>query len=154
MKRILIVEDDKVVAAGYKQRFTSAGFTVDLAPDGLEGIRQSTAGKPDVVLLDLLMPRLDGLEVLKYIRGHPDLSDLPVVVFSNSYMTNMIESAWRAGANQCLMKASTTPTQVIEVVNKGLERCGSSIIGPSKTSALRACGQPACRQDRLVRKTS
>jgi len=122
MKTILIVEDDKVVAAAYRQRFTEAGFKVELAQDGLEGIRMVTSVPADVVLLDLLMPRLDGLEVLKYIRGHPDLKQLPVIVFSNSYMTNMIENAWRAGANQCLMKASSTPSQVLDAVKKVLQR--------------------------------
>ena len=120
MKKILIVEDDQVVASAYKQRFAKAGFIVEVAEDGLDGLQLATTAKPDVVLLDLLMPRLDGLELLKYIRTHPDLASLPVVVFSNSYMTNLVENAWRAGANQCLMKASTTPAEVIDAVNKVL----------------------------------
>jgi CheY-like chemotaxis protein len=120
MKKILIVEDDQVVASAYQRRFVKAGFIVEVAEDGLEGLQLATAAKPDVVLLDLLMPRLDGLEMLKYIRTHPDLASLPVVVFSNSYMTNLVENAWRAGANQCLMKASTTPAEVIDAVNKVL----------------------------------
>jgi CheY-like chemotaxis protein len=125
MKKILIVEDDQLVATAYKKRFQEAGYEVEWAPDGLEGIKLVSAVKPEVVLLDLLMPRLDGIEVLKYIRSHPDLKHLPVVVFSNSYMTNLVENAWRAGADQCLMKASTTPAQLFDAVNKAIQKAAA-----------------------------
>ena len=122
MKTILIIEDDRVIAATYKKRFLDAGYGVEWAPDGLEGVKMVTAMKPTVVLLDLLMPRLDGIEVLKFIRSHPEVKHLPVVVFSNSYMTNLVEAAWRAGADQCLMKASTTPAQLFDAVNKAITK--------------------------------
>ncbi len=125
MKRILIVEDDQLVASAYKKRFQEAGYEVEWAPDGLEGIKLVSSVKPEVVLLDLLMPRLDGIEVLKYIRSHPDLKHLPVVVFSNSYMTNLVENAWRAGADQCLMKASTTPAQLFDAVDKAIQKAAA-----------------------------
>lgn len=130
MKKILIVEDDQLVASAYRKRFGEAGYSVDWAPDGLEGIKMVGAIKPDVVLLDLLMPRLDGIEVLKYIRTHPDLKNLPVVVFSNSYMTNLVESAWRNGADQCLMKASTTPAQLFDAVNKAMQKAAARMAAP------------------------
>lgn len=130
MKKILIVEDDQLVATAYKKRFREEGYEVEHAPDGLEGIKMVTAVKPDIVLLDLLMPRLDGIEVLKYIRNHPDLKNLPVVVFSNSYMTNLVENAWRAGADQCLMKASTTPAQLFEAVNKAMLKAAARVSAP------------------------
>ena len=131
MKKILIVEDDQLVATAYKKRFREAGYEVEWAPDGLEGIKMVGTLKPDVVLLDLLMPRLDGIEVLKYIRSHPDLKNLPVVVFSNSYMTNLVESAWRAGADQCLMKASTTPAQLFDAVNKAMQQAATRASMPT-----------------------
>jgi CheY-like chemotaxis protein len=130
MKKILIVEDDQLVATAYKKRFREAGYEVEWAPDGLEGIKMVSALKPDVVLLDLLMPRLDGIEVLKYIRSHPDLKNLPVVVFSNSYMTNLVENAWRSGADQCLMKASTTPAQLFDAVNKAMQKAATRAAAP------------------------
>jgi len=134
MKKILIVEDDQLVATAYKKRFREAGYEVEWAPDGLEGIKMVGTLKPDVVLLDLLMPRLDGIEVLKYIRSHPDLKNLPVVVFSNSYMTNLVESAWRAGADQCLMKASTTPAQLFDAVNKAMQKAATRASAPDPAS--------------------
>lgn len=129
MKKILIVEDDQLVATAYRKRFGEAGYEVEWAPDGLEGIKMVSAIKPDVVLLDLLMPRLDGIEVLKYIRTHPELKNLPVVVFSNSYMTNLVESAWRNGADQCLMKASTTSVQLFDAVSKAMQKAAARVSG-------------------------
>jgi CheY-like chemotaxis protein len=122
MKTVLIIEDDRVVAATYRQKFKEAGFRVEVAVDGVEGVKLVSTLRPDAVVLDLLMPRLDGIEVLKFIRGHPELSATPVVVFSNSYMTNLVESAWRAGADECLMKASTMPKQLLDSVNKVMSR--------------------------------
>ncbi len=135
MKTILIVEDDQLVATAYKKKFGEAGYKVDWAPDGLEGIKMVGTIKPDVVLLDLLMPRLDGIEVLKYIRAHPELKNLPVVVFSNSYMTNLVESAWRNGADQCLMKASTTPAQLFDAVNKAMQKAAARLAAPLPPAA-------------------
>ena len=128
MKTILIIEDDRVIAATYKKRFLDAGYVVEWAPDGLEGVKMVTSVKPTVVLLDLLMPRLDGIEVLKFIRSHPEVKHLPVVVFSNSYMTNLVEAAWRAGADQCLMKASTTPAQLFDAVNKAITKAAARVV--------------------------
>lgn len=125
MKKILIVEDDHVVATAYRKRFKDAGWGVEWAADGVEGIKAVGTYKPDVILLDLLMPRLDGIEVLKYIRSNPDLRHLPVVVFSNSYMTNLIENAWRAGADQCLMKGSTTPQSLFDAIGKAMQKAAS-----------------------------
>src|SRR5262245_5249886 len=143
MKKILIVEDDQLVASAYKKRFQEAGYNVEWAPDGLEGIKMVCAVKPDVVLLDLLMPRLDGIEVLKYIRSHQEISHLPVVVFSNSYMTNLVENAWRAGADQCLMKASTTPAQLFEVVNKAIQKAATR--GPAAPPPQSSAVTPPAR---------
>jgi len=145
MKKILIVEDDQLVATAYKKRFTETGYAVEWAPDGLEGIKMVTVVKPDLVLLDLLMPRLDGIEVLKYIRAHPDLKHLPVIVFSNSYMTNLVENAWRAGADQCLMKASTTPAQLFDVVNKAIQKATARLTAPTAPSSAPPPAIPAAR---------
>jgi CheY-like chemotaxis protein len=125
MKKILIVEDDQLVATAYRKRFKDAGWEVEWAADGVEGIKAVGTTRPDIVLLDLLMPRLDGIEVLKYIRANPDLRHLPVVVFSNSYMTNLIENAWRAGADQCLMKASTTPQALFDAIAKAMQKAAA-----------------------------
>lgn len=135
MKTVLIIEDDRAVAATYRHKFKEAGYKVEVAPDGVEGVKLVSTLRPDAVVLDLLMPRMDGIEVLKFIRGHAELSGTPVVVFSNSYMTSLVESAWRAGADECLMKSSTMPGQLLEAVKKVMSRTGHRRTAPTPAVA-------------------
>ncbi len=73
-------------------------------------------------MLDLMLPKMTGVELMKKIRSEPDLQKLPVIVFSNTYLTNLVQEAWKAGATKCLSKANCTPKQVIEVVRNALAR--------------------------------
>ena len=114
--KILIVEDDAIIADLYQRKFSSEHFTVELAGDGSTAIESLKSHQPNVVLLDLQLPQVNGIEVLKFIRATPELSALPVVVFTNAYLGNMVQSAWKAGANRCLTKAICTPRQVVDVV--------------------------------------
>jgi|GEM_PF-632331 DNA-binding response OmpR family regulator len=131
MKTVLIIEDDRAVAATYRHKFKEAGYRVEVASDGVEGVKLVSTLRPDAVVLDLLMPKMDGIEVLKFIRGHTELSGTPVVVFSNSYMTSLVENAWRAGADECLMKSSTMPGQLLDAVKKVMNRTGHRRTVPS-----------------------
>lgn len=115
-KKILIVEDDAIIADLYQRKFASEQFTVELAGDGTTAMESLKSHQPDVVLLDLQLPQVNGIEVLKFIRATPELRALPVVVFTNAYLGNMVQSAWKAGANRCLTKAICTPRQVVDVV--------------------------------------
>jgi CheY-like chemotaxis protein len=116
MKKILIVEDDQLVANIYRNKFAVDGFKVEVAHDGQAGLEAVRAFCPDVVILDLMLPKLSGLDVMKAIRSRPDTQHLPVVVFSNTYLSNMIQEAWKAGATKCLSKANCTAKQVVELV--------------------------------------
>ncbi len=118
MKRILIVEDDVLVANLYCNKFRMEGFQVDVAHDGLAGQQQVAAFKPDLVILDLMLPKVNGVEVIKYMRAHSELKAVPIVVFSNSFLTNLVQEAWKAGATKCLSKTDCSPKQLIEVVTK------------------------------------
>src|SRR3954464_1727300 len=120
MKKILIVEDDQIVANIYRNKFSVEGFQVEIALDGESGMEMMRSFRPDAVILDLMLPRLSGVEMMKKIRAEPDCQQLPVVVFSNTYLTNMVQEAWKAGATKCLSKANCTPKQVIEVVRSAL----------------------------------
>lgn len=115
-QHILIVEDDPITADLYQRKFTAEQFTVELAGDGGTAIESLRARRPDVVLLDLQLPQVNGIEVLKFVRATPALQTLPVIVFTNAYLGNLVQSAWRAGANKCLTKAICSPRQVVDVV--------------------------------------
>src|SRR5207245_1041470 len=82
--------------------------------------------QPDAVILDLMLPRLTGVDLMKQIRAEPNCQQLPVVVFSNTYLTNMVQEAWKAGATKCLSKANCTPKQVMNVVKTALSLNGST----------------------------
>ncbi len=120
MKKILIVEDDAVITRIYERQFVLAGYEVALAGDGEKAIEMLKGVTPDLVMLDLQMPKANGVEVLKFIRSNPATKDVPVVVFTNSYLSNLVQQAWQAGANKCLTKAICTPRQLIEVVRTTL----------------------------------
>ncbi len=118
MKKMLIIEDDQIVGSIYLRKFQAKGFQVELAGDGESGLAAALKSKPDVVILDLMLPRLSGVEVLKKLRAEPTTHDLPVVVLSNAYMSNLVQEAWKAGANYCMIKANCTPRQLVDIVNK------------------------------------
>jgi CheY-like chemotaxis protein len=120
MKRVLIVEDDQLIANVYRNKFAVEGFAVEVANSGEEGLDLIQNFQPDVVILDLLLPKMSGLELMKQIRALPQFGKLPLVVFSNTYLSNLIQEAWKSGATKCLSKANSSPKQVIEAVQSTL----------------------------------
>jgi len=137
MKRLLIIEDDKTIGNIYRQKFQLDGFEVALATDGETGLSAVQQTAPDVVVLDLMLPKLSGIEILKKMRAVEATRLVPVIVLTNAYLAGQVQEAWNAGANQCLVKACTTPRQVGEVVKKILAASGDSkaiIPGPEKAS--------------------
>jgi DNA-binding response OmpR family regulator len=136
MKKILIIEDDQLVANIYRNKFAVDNFTVETALDGESGFDLIKSFQPDVVVLDLMLPKVSGLDVLKKIRAEPDLQHLPVIVFSNTFLSNMVQEAWKAGATKCLSKANCTPKQVIDVVRGVLNSApGSANAAQPRTTA-------------------
>jgi CheY-like chemotaxis protein len=116
MKKILIIEDDQIVANVYRNRLAVEGYQTETAADGESGLKLMHTFKPQIVILDLMLPGISGVEVIKEIRKDAEFSKIPTIVFSNTYLTNLIQEAWRAGANKCLSKSSCTPKDIIEIV--------------------------------------
>jgi len=116
MKKILFIEDDQIVSNVYRNKLAVEGYQVEVAPDGESGLRVMRTFQPHVILLDLMLPGMSGVDVIKEVRSEKDFAKTPIIVFSNTYLTNIIQEAWRAGANKCLSKSSCTPKDVIEVV--------------------------------------
>jgi DNA-binding response OmpR family regulator len=145
--KILIIEDDQLVANIYRNKFALEGFTAETAPDGDIGLELLHSFRPDAILLDLVLPRVTGLEVMRQLRAQKDFEHLPVIVFSNTYLTNMVEEAWKAGATKCLSKAHCTPRQVIDAVRSILQPNGAAGNGSEKNAptpaTLAAAGSDA-----------
>jgi CheY-like chemotaxis protein len=116
MKKILLIDDDQTFANAYRNKLVNEGFEVQIALDGETGFEHLQNNRPDVVLLDLTLPKLSGIEIIKRVRSEPALQEIPIVVFTNTYLTNTIEEAWKAGATKCLAKSSCTPSQVVSTL--------------------------------------
>lgn len=120
MNKVLIIEDDQIVGTIYRRKFNGEGFEVELSADGEAGLQAVETFEPDAVVLDLMLPKLNGVEVLKRIRANEKTATMPVVVLSNAYLSNLLREAHDAGANQCLIKASASPKQVVEAIRRAL----------------------------------
>jgi DNA-binding response OmpR family regulator len=120
MRRILIIDDNQTLAGLYRVKFAAAGFTVDMAHDGPTGLEAARRAPPDVVLLDLMLPNMNGVEVLTAVRADPALSAIPVIVMSNSYTPERTELLWKAGATQVLTKANSGPNVLLDAIRAAL----------------------------------
>jgi CheY-like chemotaxis protein len=118
MKRILIVEDEPAIAMVYRNKFSRCGFIAEVAVDGAEGLEKIASWKPDLVLLDIMLPRINGMDVLQKIRSEESTRDLPVIVYSNAFTATIAEEAKRLGVSHLLAKSETRPYQVIELASK------------------------------------
>ncbi len=116
MKKILIVEDDQIVSNIYRNKFTVEGFQVETASDGEAGLQIIHNFRPDAVILDLMLPKLSGIELMKQVRSEPAFTNLPIFVFSNTYLSNLVQEAWKAGATKCLSKSACSPKQLLEMI--------------------------------------
>jgi DNA-binding response OmpR family regulator len=138
MKKVLIIEDDQLVANIYRNKLAVDGFQVEVANNGETGLALVKSYRPDAVILDLILPKLSGVELMKLIRSEADFQTLPLIVFSNTYLSTLVQEAWKAGATKCLSKANRTPKQVIEVVRSVLNLGGDPVASKPQVFEPRA----------------
>lgn len=119
-KRIIIVEDDAVLRDVLTEKLVKSGYEVDSAEDGIVAMEKIHAVKPDCVLLDILMPRKNGIEVLEDMHADPELRDIPVIIISNSGQPVEIKRAQELGAREFLIKAVFDPNEVLQKVENVL----------------------------------
>jgi CheY-like chemotaxis protein len=107
--RVLFVEDDVSVAQMYRLKLELDGYVVDVAGDGLTALEKARASRPDIIFLDIRIPKLDGLGVLENLRAEPTTSRIPVVILSNWNERELVERGISLGALDHLIKSQTTP---------------------------------------------
>jgi DNA-binding response OmpR family regulator len=107
---VLLVEDDPEIVAMYSRKLTLDGYAVTVAEDGEEALVKAMEVRPDIVFLDLDLPRKDGFEVLKALRADPRTADTPVVILTNHGGAELVERGIALGANEYLVKATTSPS--------------------------------------------
>jgi CheY-like chemotaxis protein len=110
-----MIEDDAVIASMYQMRLEAEGWQVHVAYSGEDGVEQATRILPDAIVLDIMLPGIDGVEVLRRLRGEPATRDLVVVVLSNSAaLPDSAEQARRLGIADWLVKSRVSPTQLMQ----------------------------------------
>lgn len=115
-RKILLVEDDTFILEMYATKLLNFGYDVVTAMDGSEALKVAKEKRPDFILLDLVLPSMDGFEVLKELKSMPDTKSIPVVLLTNLGERRDVAQGLKLGADDYLIKAHFTPSEVIEKI--------------------------------------
>jgi len=119
--KILFIEDDPFLSDIYMTKFEEVGYDIDISNDGEEGLKKIRENKPDIVLLDIVLPKRSGLEILEEIKNDSTLKHIPVLILSNLGMDQNFDKAKSLGAAGYLVKSQYTPSEVVAEVEKILK---------------------------------
>lgn len=111
--KVVLVEDEKMLADMYATKFMMEGFETSKAYDGAAGLELAKKVKPDIILLDVIMPKLDGFAVLKQLKEDDSVSDIPVILLTNLGQDEDIKKGKQLGAADYFVKANHTPAEVV-----------------------------------------
>lgn len=120
--KILLIEDDTFISGMYIAKLALENFDVLLATNGVDGLEYARKHKPDLILLDLILPKLDGYGVLKALKGSPSLAKIPVILLTNISQQESIDKAMKYEVDAYLVKAHFMPSEVIEKVKAVLRQ--------------------------------
>lgn len=124
---ILLVEDDKFLVDIFATRLKSAGYNVVVANDGESGLALASERHPHIILLDIIMPQMDGYEVLAKLQEQDATKEIPVILLTNLGHEEDVEKGLKSGAAGYLIKAQYTPTEVLNKVKEVLERYNKTL---------------------------
>jgi CheY-like chemotaxis protein len=126
MAKILLVEDDPSIYKMYQKAFELEGFETEIAENGQEGLDKVGAFKPDIILLDIMMPTMNGIDMLNQLRADEATKDTPVIVLTNVADIRIANEAFAKGANLSIVKSETEPDQVISWINSVLSKTAAA----------------------------
>ena len=138
-RSILFVEDDAVVLTTYRNLLQREGFRVESAGDGLEALKALSQATPDLIVLDLMLPKFDGADVLKFIRADPRLKTIPIIIFSNAQVTDFTEDT----ITKHLRKTDCTPSILLQTIQEMLT--GTTGDGSDASGATQGDSAPAVK---------
>lgn len=120
--KVLIIEDDTFLLQMYSTKLELEGFEVINATDGEKGLRQAKKEQPDLILLDLILPKKDGIALLEELKQDPSTSSVPVIILSNIGQKEKIDRCFALGAADYMIKAHFIPSEVINKIKQTLEK--------------------------------
>jgi len=121
-KTILLAEDDNMISTMYKTKMEAEGFDVLLADNGADALELATKEKPDLILLDIIMPQLDGFSVLGKLKGDSKTKHIPTIMLTNLGTDEDVAKGQEMGAVDYLVKANLTPTEVLAKIKQNLKK--------------------------------
>jgi DNA-binding response OmpR family regulator len=122
MSKILLIEDDSLFVKMYQKKLAHEGMQLEAAYDGEEGVEKVKSEKPDLIILDLMLPKMAGSEVLRRIKEDSETSSIPVVVLTNLGTTEEeVSRCVELGVKETLLKTDVTPDQVVAIIRKYLQ---------------------------------
>jgi CheY-like chemotaxis protein len=140
MKTILFIDDDRFLTTLYRTKLQNEGYTVEVALGGKEALGKLKTFHPHIIILDLNMPEMNGVETLKRIQSNPDLRNIPVIVFSTGYVQQLSDEVHSLGIEKLLTKSQCSPNQLLSEIESTLqgglqdgELVGSKICSQSVT---------------------
>jgi CheY-like chemotaxis protein len=118
MTKILIVEDDPLMSRMYQKIFTFEGYEVEMAGDGEDGLEKTRSNKPTLILMDIMMPKMNGLQALEKLKADPETKAIPVIMLTNLAGQQDAETALSKGAIKYIIKSEYEPKQVVNMVKE------------------------------------
>ncbi len=112
----MLVEDDQMISTMYQTKFSMEGYTIEVASDGAAGLEKVKTTKPDVILLDIILPKLDGFAILKEIKSNPETAKIPVILLTNLGQDEDVKKGKTLGADDYFIKSNHTPAEIVEKV--------------------------------------
>ena len=121
MQKILLIEDEVLILRMYEKIFGYEGFSVVTATNGIDGVAKAKQEKPALILLDIMMPKMDGLRVLELLKADVDTKDIPVVVLTNLSSDVVIKDAFAKGATGYLVKSEVVNEKIVDEIRQYLK---------------------------------
>ncbi len=156
VKTILLVENDPVSQTMYQQRLEREGFCLECANDGVEAVDSLSVRTPDLGLLDLMLPRLSGADVLQFIQADPRLTTVPVIIFSNAPLTEVPPDSPLAAGTRRLVKSECPFPMLLQTIQEALAAAPEMIVVEARAETLESStttsASPAANRRRLLPK--
>lgn len=118
MKKIILIEDDEFLSDVYRLKLEKENFEVEIVKDGSKALEKIINQKPDMILLDIVLPNLDGWEILKKIKKDDRIKNIPVVVLSNLAQEEQVKKSLNLGATKYLVKSQYIPSEIIKEIKE------------------------------------